>query len=96
MTVGLIGEIYAAYKPTRTHRIYSISQKTPFYFLSRFAQTINFAIIAKILADVQFLLYLCTENEEVIYHSTRGIEACAAACVLCAMQFSYRGMVVRT
>ena len=77
--IGLIGEIYAAYKPTTTHRIYSISQKKALLF-----------------ADVQFLLYLCTENEEVIYHSTRGIEACAAACVLCAVQFRYRGMVVRT
>ena len=51
---------------------------------------------ALLFAYVQFLLYLCNENEEVIYHSTRGIEACAAACVLCAMQFGYRRMVVRT
>jgi hypothetical protein len=71
-------------------------KKTPFYFLSRFAQTINFAIIAKILADVQFLLYLCTENEDVIYYSAPRNEACAAACVLCAMQFRHRGMVVLT
>ena len=76
---GIIAEIYAAYKPTTTHRIYSISQKNALLF-----------------ADVQFLLYLCTENEEVIYYSAPRNEACAAACVLCAVQFRYRGMVVRT
>lgn len=37
-----------------------------------------------------------TKNEEVIYYSAPRNEARAAACVLCAVQFRHRGMVVRT
>lgn len=52
--------------------------------------------MAQKFAYMQFLLYLCNENEEVIYHSAPRNEARAIACVLCAVQFCHRGMVVRT